>query len=90
MAKRPFRAEDLYRLKAIGDMDLSPDGRRVALVVTEADEEADRQSSSIWVVNVDGSTPPRRFTDGPGDTSPRWSPDGKRLAYIERVTRGSR
>ena len=82
MAKRPFRAEDLYRLKAIGDMDLSPDGRRVALVVTEADEEADRQSSSIWVVSVDGSTPPRRFTDGPGDTSPRWSPDGKRLAYI--------
>ena len=82
MAKRTFRSEDLYRLKAIGDMDLSPDGRRVAFVVTEVDEGGDRQSSSIWVVDVDGSTPPRRFTDGPGDASPRWSPDGRRLAYI--------
>ena len=90
MAKRTFRSEDLYRLKAIGDMDLSPDGRRVAFVVTEVDEGGDRQSSSIWVVDVDGSTPPRRFTDGPGDASPRWSPDGRRLAYIERGTRGSR
>jgi dipeptidyl aminopeptidase/acylaminoacyl peptidase len=82
MVKRSFRAEDLYRLKTVTDPDLSADGCRVAFVVTHADEEADRTSSSIWVALVDGSAPPRRFTDGPGDTSPRWSPDGQTLAYI--------
>jgi dipeptidyl aminopeptidase/acylaminoacyl peptidase len=82
MAKRRFRPEDAYRLKTASDPDLSPDGRRVAFVVTEVDEGADRSSSAIWVATVDGSAPPRRFTEGPADNSPRFSPDGRYLAYI--------
>ena len=80
--KRPFRPEDALRLKAVGDPDLSPDGRRVAFVVVDVDEEKDATRSSIWVAAVDGATPPRRFTEGPADGSPRWSPDGRWLAYI--------
>ena len=49
MAKRRFRPEDAYRLKTAADPDLSPDARRVAYVVVEADEDADRLRSSIWV-----------------------------------------
>lgn len=82
MAKRSFKPEDAYRLKAAADPDLSPDGRRVAFVVAEVDQEADRLCSSVWVAAIDGSTPPRRFSDGPADTSPRWSPDGQWLAYL--------
>lgn len=41
-----------------------------------------RLSTSIWVVGADGSTPARRFTEGPSDKSPSWSPDGCWLAYI--------
>lgn len=82
MAKRRFRPEDGFRLRAAGDPDLSPDGRRVAFVVSETDQDADRLRSSIWVAAVDGSAPPRRFTEGPADHSPRFSPDGRWLAYI--------
>jgi dipeptidyl aminopeptidase/acylaminoacyl peptidase len=82
MAKRAFRPEDGYRLKTAAEPDLSPDGRRVAFVVADVDEEKDRLRSSIWVVATDGASPPRRFTEGPSDRSPAWSPDGRWLAYI--------
>ena len=81
MAKRRFRPEDAYRLKFPAEPDLSPDGERVAFVVAEVDEDADRLKSSIWVADVDGSGV-SRFTDGPADKSPRFSPDGRSLAYI--------
>ncbi|HEV3388413.1 MAG TPA: prolyl oligopeptidase family serine peptidase, partial [Solirubrobacteraceae bacterium] len=82
MAKRRFHPEDAYRLRATGEPDLSPDGRRIAFAVAEADEEKDRLCSSIWVAAVDGSSAPRRFTEGPADKSPAWSPDDRWLAYI--------
>jgi dipeptidyl aminopeptidase/acylaminoacyl peptidase len=82
MAKRRFRPEDAYRLKTAADPNLSPDARRVAYVVVEADEDADRLRSSIWVAAVDGSTPARKFSEGPADSAPRWSPDRRWLAYI--------
>src|SRR5947209_4253710 len=80
--KRRFRPEDALRLKAVRDPDLSPDGRQVAFVVIDTDEEKDRLNSSLWVASADGATPPRRFTEGPADRHPRWSPDGRWLAYI--------
>ena len=82
MAKRSFRPEDAFRLRTASDPDLSPDGRRVAFAVAAADQEEDRLRSSIWVAALDGSSEPRRFTEGPADKSPRWSPDGRWLAYI--------
>ncbi|HUA07508.1 MAG TPA: S9 family peptidase [Solirubrobacteraceae bacterium] len=82
MAKRRFRPEDAYRLRGAGEPELSPDGRRIAFVATETDEEKDRLRSSIWVTAVDGSSPPRQFTEGPADKSPSWSPDGRWLVYI--------
>lgn len=82
MAKRSFRPEDAFRLRTASDPDLSPDGRRVAFAVAAPDQEEDRLRSSIWVAALDGSSEPRPFTEGPGDKSPRWSPDGRWLAYI--------
>ncbi len=82
MAKRLLRPEDALRLKVAAEPDLSPDGRRVAFVLAEADTEKDRLSTSVWVVAADGSSPPRRFTEGPADRSPRFSSDGRWLAYI--------
>ncbi|MGH2843543.1 MAG: S9 family peptidase [Solirubrobacteraceae bacterium] len=63
-------------------MDLSADGRRLAFALQEIDQEKDRGVSSIWVAPLDGSSEPRRFTEGPADTRPRWSPDGRWLAYL--------
>jgi dipeptidyl aminopeptidase/acylaminoacyl peptidase len=80
--RRPVTAHDLTRLRGISDPQISPDGRRVAFVMTTASEEHDEYLSNVWVVDVDGGEP-RRFTTGPTrDTLPRWSPDGRWLAFV--------
>jgi dipeptidyl aminopeptidase/acylaminoacyl peptidase len=76
------KPRDLLRIKWPGDPRISPDGQRVAFVVTTMDEERDEYLSNIWVVDWKGGKP-RRFTSGrKRDTSPRWSPDGKWLAFV--------
>jgi dipeptidyl aminopeptidase/acylaminoacyl peptidase len=78
-----MRPEDVYRLTSVGDPRLSPDGRRVAYTVTSIDRDESAYRSSIWVQAVDGSEEPRRFTAGERrDWAPRWSPDGRWLAFV--------
>ena len=73
---------DLTRIRFVSDAQVSPDGRTVAFVVTELSEERDEYLSQIWLVDTAGGAP-RRFTAGPRrDTTPRWSPDGSRLAFV--------
>src|SRR5688572_13806515 len=81
--RRPVEVEDLYAIKGVADAQVSPDGKRVAYVLSEIDREADDYRTSIWVVAADGSGVPRRFTHGPKkDSAPRWSPDGSFLAFL--------
>ncbi|HEY1563260.1 MAG TPA: S9 family peptidase [Gaiellaceae bacterium] len=78
-----MRPEDVYALTSVGDPRLSPDGRRIAYVVNRIDREANAYRSAIWVMPPDGSEEPRQFTSGErSDHSPRWSPDGTRLAFV--------
>lgn len=77
-----MRPEDLYELRWVVDPRLAPDGRTVAFVESRVDREANDYASAIWLGPVDGSAPPRRFTSGEKqDASPRWSPDGGRIAF---------
>ncbi|HEX5501403.1 MAG TPA: hypothetical protein VFW96_02195, partial [Thermomicrobiales bacterium] len=82
--KRGITAEDLYRFTYVADPRVSPDGARVAFVRTTIDREANAYRSRIWVAPSDGSAPPRPFTAGPSDTAPRWSPDGRWLAFLRK------
>jgi dipeptidyl aminopeptidase/acylaminoacyl peptidase len=77
-----MRPDDVYALTNTDDPRLSPDGRLIAYVVTHIDREESAYRSAIWVVPVDGSEEPTQLTSGERrDTSPRWSPDGKWLAF---------
>ncbi|WP_067139478.1 S9 family peptidase [Microtetraspora malaysiensis] len=74
---------DIYRIAVPGDPRLRPDGNTVAYTVTTADRESDENRSEIWLVAAGGA--PRRLTGGPHDSSPRWSPDGRSLAFLRPV-----
>jgi dipeptidyl aminopeptidase/acylaminoacyl peptidase len=74
--------EDITRIRWVSDVQMSPDGQRVAFVVTTLSEEGDAYLSNLWMVAVAGGAP-RRLTSGDKrDGAPRWSPDGARLAFV--------
>ena len=54
------------------------------------DEKKDQYDTAIWIADADGSEPPRALTSGTRDTAPRWSPDGRRLAFVRAVEKDGR
>jgi dipeptidyl aminopeptidase/acylaminoacyl peptidase len=80
--RHPISPADNALLKAVVDPQISPDGERVAYVVRGVDSEKNERQTSIWVAPLDGKSPARRFTFGTKDHSPRWSPDGRFLAFV--------
>jgi dipeptidyl aminopeptidase/acylaminoacyl peptidase len=77
-----MRPSDLALLRIPAMPTLSPDGRLVAVALTRIDLEDDAYRSEIWLMPTDGSAPPSRFTNGPRDHWPRFSPDGRWLAFL--------
>lgn len=80
--RRPITFDDQVALKRLADAQISPDGRTVAYVVTVVDKTANRGKRSIWTVPTAGGAPTELITSPRNDDSPRWSPDGRQLAFL--------
>ncbi len=86
-AGRPMTIEDNLTTVRVGDPRLSPDGKSVAFVRTTTDLAAGKRNADVWLVPVDGSAPPRALTrHEKTDATPRFSPDGKSLAFLSSRT----
>ena len=80
-AGRPITFTDLSSLQRVSDPQVSPDGTRVLYSVAVPDVPANRSARNIWVVPVAGGDP-RALTTSGHDGGGRWSPDGRRIAYV--------
>jgi dipeptidyl aminopeptidase/acylaminoacyl peptidase len=85
-----FQNIDVFELEVATDIQVSPDGSRVAYSRVSKDIMTDRSVSNIWIVDVDGEHHRPLLSGAQSYSSPRWSPSGDRLAYATSVAeRGS-
>jgi Tol biopolymer transport system component len=88
LQQQPMTSEDVMSLRSLGGFSLSPDGHSIAYAVSAWDRSGDvpARRSHLWLVPADGGTPKQLTFGDKGESSPRWSPDSKTVAFV--ATRG--
>ena len=81
-SKRGLSSDDIFNIRDVRDPQRSPDGRWVAYVVSRAIKDTDKNDSDIWMVSWDGQQQIQVTSSSEGESSPRWSPDNKYLAFL--------
>lgn len=79
--KRAIQFDDMIAMHRLSDPQVSPDGKWVAYVVATPDMQANHSMSNIWIVPANGGEE-RQLTRSGSDSRPRWSPDGKQIAFL--------
>ena len=77
-----FTVEEMLKLKRVSDPQLSPDGTKIAFVVTDVSLDANTRNNDIWVVPAAGGAPVKMVGTDRSEDRPRWSPDGKQVAFV--------
>jgi dipeptidyl aminopeptidase/acylaminoacyl peptidase len=81
MKRKYMKIDDLYRMKFLREISLSPDGQKVTYTVEWMDKKKNRYFSNLYVIGADGRT--RHFVRGDRDVKlPKWSPDGKLISFV--------
>jgi dipeptidyl aminopeptidase/acylaminoacyl peptidase len=81
-APRNLEVADFFRILGVDDPQISPDGRWVAYTVTAADLEEDETRGRIWMAPAAGGDPVPMTSESRSASQPRWSPDGRHLAFL--------
>src|SRR5689334_16660392 len=87
-ARTSFQSSDLYRQKSVGDVQMSPDGKRIAYSVQNNDRPG-RPYSQVWILDVAAGKAVRLGSDTEAASGPRWSRDGQQIAYFGREESGA-
>src|SRR5581483_10563889 len=80
--KRPFTIDDLYRIKSISDIHISPDGKHVVYALTVSDLPRAERKTHIWMMDIDGQNNRQMTLGDKSEGSPLFSPDGKWISFI--------
>ncbi|HXG65928.1 MAG TPA: S9 family peptidase [Blastocatellia bacterium] len=81
-AKKPVTVDDLMKIKSLYETQISPDGAQVLYVVCEPDLKESLLNTDVWMVRYEGGAPVKLTNGAKRDDTPRWSPDGKQVAFI--------
>ncbi len=79
---RPFTIEELLKVRRVADPRVSPDGKSVAFTIGDVNFDGNRVVNQIYVVSIAGGEIKQLTIGDKSASSPRWSPDGKKLAYV--------
>jgi dipeptidyl aminopeptidase/acylaminoacyl peptidase len=86
--KRAFTIDDLYKIRSISDIHISPDNKSVVYAVGTSDLARGKRTTHIWIMDINGQNP-RQLTQGSkSSSSPLFSPDGKWISFISSSDAG--
>src|SRR5580658_5993439 len=85
---RPITIDDYFQIQTVHDPQLSPDAQWVAFAVDKSSLKTDKNETRIWLIHTSGGDALPMTAQGVSSTHPRWSPDGKFLAFLSERNEG--